>query len=107
MCSLTHIPPPLSARRFQKTELQDARVVFYGAGSSAVGVADSIATFMEHKAGISWEEARKRIYMVDSKGGWAGWAGWAAESKGGWAGRGCLVQGRALGGASAGAGAAP
>ncbi|EFN55561.1 hypothetical protein CHLNCDRAFT_35453 [Chlorella variabilis] len=58
----------VNGMKFQKTELQDARVVFYGAGSSAVGVADSIATFMEHKAGISWEEARKRIYMVDSKG---------------------------------------
>jgi malic enzyme len=55
--------------RFQKTELRDARLLFYGAGSSAVGVADSIASYMRAKAEMSWEEARGRIYMVDSKGG--------------------------------------
>lgn len=58
----------VNGMKYQKTDLKDARVVFYGAGSSAVGVADSIATYMQHKADISWEEARKRIYMVDSKG---------------------------------------
>ena len=109
--------------RYQKTLLSEARIVFYGAGSSAVGVAEMIATYMQQvgaagtagwprrgrlpphsllpappwlwlhhsagvgspitplilprlpapglqaqKAGISWGEARKRIYMVDSKG---------------------------------------
>lgn len=32
--------------KYQGTDLADARVVFYGAGSSAVGVAAQIATYM-------------------------------------------------------------
>lgn len=59
---------PLHIRRFQRTELRDARLLFYGAGSSALGVADSITAFMRAKEGMSWEEARRCIYMVDSKG---------------------------------------
>ena len=55
--------------RFQKTPLDEARVVFYGAGSSAVGVADQIATYMQQKAGISNEEARRRIFMVRGRAG--------------------------------------
>ncbi|PRW33894.1 NADP-dependent malate dehydrogenase [Chlorella sorokiniana] len=58
----------INGMKYQKTPLSEARIVFYGAGSSAVGVAEMIATYMQQKAGISWGEARKRIYMVDSKG---------------------------------------
>jgi hypothetical protein len=51
---------------------------------------------MQHKADISWEEARKRIYMVDSKGehGWGVgavgvvWCGLGGEGPSGW-GRRC------------------
>lgn len=37
----------VNGMKYQKTDLKDARIVFYGAGSSAVGVADSIATYMQ------------------------------------------------------------
>lgn len=69
---LTHPPTHPSAHRYQKTPLSEARVVFYGAGSSSVGVATMIATYMQQRAGITWEEAQHRIFMVDSKGGWGG-----------------------------------
>ena len=58
----------VNGMKAQGTDLRDARVVFYGAGSSAVGVAKSIVTFMQQRAGISEEEAKRGIYMVDSKG---------------------------------------
>lgn len=35
----------------------DARVVFFGAGSSAVGVAHMIASYMKSKGGLSEQEA--------------------------------------------------
>ena len=37
----------VNGMKYQGTELRDARVVFFGAGSSAVGVAGTIATFMQ------------------------------------------------------------
>jgi hypothetical protein len=43
----------------QKTPLKEARVVFYGAGSSAVGVAEMIARLIELDAKVSAETARK------------------------------------------------
>jgi malic enzyme len=51
----------------QGTELHDARIIMYGAGSSAVGVALVLRQALE-RAGLSAAEARRRIYMVDSKG---------------------------------------
>jgi len=58
----------INGMKAQGTELKDARVVFFGAGSSAVGVAQSIASYIELKGGVSAEEAKKAIYMLDSKG---------------------------------------
>lgn len=55
----------LRARRFingmkaQNTPLKEAKVVFYGAGSSAVGVAEMIARLIELDAKVSPETARK------------------------------------------------
>jgi malic enzyme len=43
----------------QGTKLIDARIVFYGAGSSAVGVAKSIASVIEHEGGAAPGEGRK------------------------------------------------
>lgn len=43
----------------QGTPLGEAKVVFYGAGSSAVGVASMIARLIELDARISPEQARK------------------------------------------------
>eukprot|EP00899_Mesostigma_viride_P007432 jgi/Mesvir1/16690/Mv15086-RA.1 len=57
----------LCAARKQRTRMQDARIVFFGAGSAAVGVADTIAKLIEME-GISPEEARRKFFMVDSKG---------------------------------------
>ena len=43
----------------QDTPLKEAKVVFYGAGSSAVGVAEMIARLIELDAKVSPETARK------------------------------------------------
>jgi hypothetical protein len=44
----------VNGMKLQKTDLADARVVFYGAGSSAVGVAEMIATYMEQVGATVW-----------------------------------------------------
>ena len=38
--------------------MKDAKVLFYGAGSSAVGVANMIATLIEKEGGLSEKEAK-------------------------------------------------
>lgn len=43
----------------QHTPLKDARVIFYGAGSSAVGVATMIAQLISKETGIPFDEAKK------------------------------------------------
>lgn len=53
----------------QGTELKDARIVFFGAGSSAVGVAKSIASVIELKGGVSAEDAKK-VRLWDSGFRW-------------------------------------
>lgn len=58
----------VNGMRVQGTEPTDARIVFYGAGSSAVGVADAIATYSVQAGCDTLEDARKRIWMVDSHG---------------------------------------
>jgi len=57
----------INGMKAQGTNPRDARVVFYGAGSSAAGVAGMIATLIK-EYGATEEEARRAIYMVDSKG---------------------------------------
>lgn len=47
--------------------LKDQRIVFFGAGSSGVGVAETIQRHFELQ-GISAHDARKMFYLVDSKG---------------------------------------
>jgi malic enzyme len=54
--------------KVQGTKLKDARVLFFGAGSSAVGVAHMIAALLMKEAGLSKEEAYKHIWVMDSKG---------------------------------------
>ena len=62
----------INGMKAQKTELKDARIVFFGAGSSAVGVAKSIASYIELKGGVSAEEARKvvtpSLWPLDTSG---------------------------------------
>ncbi|KAI7886839.1 malic enzyme [Lichtheimia hyalospora FSU 10163] len=47
---------------------KDHRIVFFGAGSSAIGVAKQILSYFMREHGLSEEEAKKIFYLVDSKG---------------------------------------
>ncbi|TFK73589.1 hypothetical protein BDN72DRAFT_761254 [Pluteus cervinus] len=47
--------------------LTDHRILFFGAGSAGIGVAKQLMSFFMLN-GLSEEEARQRIYTVDSKG---------------------------------------
>lgn len=47
---------------------QDHRIVFFGAGSSAIGVGKQIQTYFMRRYGLSEHEAKKIFYYVDSKG---------------------------------------
>eukprot|EP01132_Coremiostelium_polycephalum_P000887 gene887-1110_t len=57
----------INAVRAIREPLKNHRLVFLGAGSAAIGVADCILTLFEEQ-GISKEEARKCFWFVDSKG---------------------------------------
>lgn len=43
------------------------RIVFYGAGSAAIGVARQIQDYFQFEHGLSEEEARNLFWIVDSK----------------------------------------
>jgi len=58
----------LAAMRYMETELCDQRILFYGAGSASVGIADMICAGMADEHGLKMDEARKRVWMCDSKG---------------------------------------
>lgn len=47
---------------------KEHRIVFFGAGSSAIGVAKQILAYFTREHGMSEEEAKKLFYLVDSKG---------------------------------------
>lgn len=47
--------------------LEDQRILFLGAGSAGVGVAKQLLAFFRLQ-GMSEDEARRRIYLVDSQG---------------------------------------
>ncbi|CEG73775.1 Putative Malic enzyme [Rhizopus microsporus] len=51
-----------------RVDPRDHRIVFYGAGSAAIGVARQIQTYFEAELGMTEEEARKVFWIVDSKG---------------------------------------
>ncbi|EGC40509.1 malic enzyme [Dictyostelium purpureum] len=55
-----------SVRAVQKP-ITEQRMVFLGAGSAGIGVADCIMSLFE-EAGVSKEQARKSFWFVDSKG---------------------------------------
>lgn len=48
--------------------LRDHRIVFYGAGSAAIGVAKQIQEYLEIEHGLPEQVARDMFYIVDSKG---------------------------------------
>lgn len=47
---------------------KDHRIVFYGAGSAAIGVARQIQVYFQAELGMTEEEAKKVFWIVDSKG---------------------------------------
>ena len=57
----------MSATRITGRSLADTRVLFLGAGEAAVGIADLITASLVAK-GMPEAEARKRCWLVDSKG---------------------------------------
>lgn len=57
----------LAATRLTGERLRDQRVVLLGAGSSAIGISDQIATAMIAE-GCDPESARRAIWLVDSEG---------------------------------------
>jgi malate dehydrogenase (oxaloacetate-decarboxylating)(NADP+) len=57
----------LNAVRAKKTRLADERILFLGAGSAGIGIADLIASAMMRE-GLSEEQARGRIALFDIRG---------------------------------------
>lgn len=57
----------LSAARLSPLQPREHRILFFGAGSAGIGVAAQLLSFFTIN-GMSEEEARSRIWIVDSKG---------------------------------------
>jgi malate dehydrogenase (oxaloacetate-decarboxylating)(NADP+) len=57
----------LNATRVKGTRLADEKILFLGAGSAGIGIADLIASAMM-KEGLSEEKARARVYLFDVHG---------------------------------------
>lgn len=47
----------MNGLKVQQTELADMRFLFYGAGSSAVGVVDMLSLLLQKQGGLSAKEA--------------------------------------------------
>ncbi len=59
LCWLLPLRRFINGMKAQGTPLREARVVFYGAGSSAVGVATMIAQLLVKEEGLSYNEAKQ------------------------------------------------
>jgi len=58
----------LSACRLVNRPLKEHKVVFLGAGSAAVGVANQMCTLMATSMGCDPDDVRQQFYLVDSQG---------------------------------------
>jgi len=58
----------LAALKATNTSLKDHTFLFQGAGEAALGIANLIAMAMEKREGIPYEEAKKHIWLKDSRG---------------------------------------
>ncbi|MFC1740624.1 NAD-dependent malic enzyme, partial [Pseudomonadota bacterium] len=58
----------LASMRVRQEHLSDQRIVFCGAGSAAVGIADMICAGIADEHNMTTEEARKLVWMCDSRG---------------------------------------
>lgn len=54
----------------QGTAVKDTKVLFYGAGSSAVGVANMIASLLQKEGGLSEEDAKKVQHCQNDRVAW-------------------------------------
>ena len=58
----------MSANKITNKSLRDHTYLCQGAGEAGVGIADLIAYAISVETGITIDEARKKIFLVDSKG---------------------------------------
>ena len=58
----------IASKAITGKELSDHTFLFLGAGEAGAGIADLIAFAIESDTGCSPEEARKNIWLYDSKG---------------------------------------
>jgi malate dehydrogenase (oxaloacetate-decarboxylating)(NADP+) len=58
----------LASMRIRQEHLSDQRIVFCGAGSAAVGIADMICAGIADEHSMTTEEARRLVWMCDSRG---------------------------------------
>jgi malic enzyme len=58
----------MSASRLSKISPDDQKILFLGAGSAAVGVADQIVRLIAVQSGKSIDQCRDIVYFVDSAG---------------------------------------
>jgi len=58
----------LAALKATNTKLTDHTFLFQGAGEASLGIANLIAMAMEKREGVPYAEAKKRIWLKDSRG---------------------------------------
>ena len=58
----------MAAAKLIDVKLGDLRVVSFGAGSAGTGIAEQISAAIATDAGISKEEAKKQMFLIDKQG---------------------------------------